>query len=700
MEESSTTSATPPSDDATSMSQEVRTCSSSDLMGSSASKSPRIDWKPSWKDRYLVDFNRESQEMICMVCHLRMRCVRSDTVNKHFSRVHKDLRLYSLAERRKIQLSYMKYCSAVQSSRRNLKKYLDPAKLASLAPYKLAFIIAQHKKPFSDCNMCVEFASAADPLSKVFSNMASSRRTVVRRMNDIFLYMKDELKDEIQKAMFLGILADESIDTAVSEQLILYMRYVDISKEAIITRFAGIQKVEGHPNAENLFKVADGILSDLGVTKEFIVCSTVDGASAMFSAKKSVVNQQKQLYNAKLLRRHCLNHREVLAGKAGHKMIPKFVEETIDDVLKLFKYSAVHQSQFKSQLQSDGLVEIYEKGTKLIHYHKIRWTSYNECVKKITDLFDSLSSYLQKMSEDMANSALVRRKCTDLHQRFTDTKFILYMLFLKDTLPVLAVANKSCQERGIFIHESYGQIMAVVKTVAEPIVRDKTTVDLLSDDNLLPLSEVNYGDDGFFKVPGEDFNKYWKEMEENALFTSSEKQAILKNCHSLLLETTRNLLVRFPELDFVIQNLRFVDPRRRERICCNLEEVLDRFDDNFLDRASVLQEYALFRNDQTLDALLEVDARDGPVTPCTFWCQLYKIGQYKELAKLAVLVMTLTPDTVECERGFSCMNYIKNELRSNLTATNLNAAIAIGSETRTVDEFPFEKVALKYRSND
>ena len=497
--------------------------------------------------------------------------------------------------------------------------------------------------------MCVEFASAAGPLSKVFTNMASSRRTVVRRMND-------ELKDEIQKAMFLGIMADDGTDTAVSEQLILYMRYVDISREAISTRFASVQKVEGHPNAEILFKVADGILFDLSVPKEFIVCSTVDGASAMFSAKKSVVNQQKQLYNAKLLRQHCLNHREVLAGKAGHKMIPKFVEETINDVLKLFKYSALHQSQFQSQLQSDGLVEVYEKGTKLIHYHNIRWTSYNECVKRVNDLFDSLSSYLQKMSEDMANSALVRRKCTDLHQRFTDTKFILYMLFLKDTLLILAVANKSCQERGKLIHESYGQIMAVVKTTAEPIVRDKTA------DNLLPLSEVNYGDDGFVKFPGEDFNKYWKEVEENALLTTSEKQVILKNCHGLLLETTRNLLVRFPELDFVTQNLRFVDPRRREHICCNLEAVLDRFDNNFLDRASVLQEYALFRNDQTLDALLEVDASDVPVTPCRFWCQLYKIGQYKELAMLAVLVMTFTPDTVECERGFNCMNYIKNEI--------------------------------------
>ena len=107
-------------------------------------------------------------------------------------------------------------------------------------------------------------------------------------------------------------------------------------------------------------------------------------------------------------------------------MIPKFVEETIDDLLKLFKYSAIHQSQFQNQLQCDGLVEVYEKGTKLIHYHKIRWTRYNECVKRVSDLFDSFASYLQKMSEDMSNSKSARQKCYDLHQKFADTKFILY----------------------------------------------------------------------------------------------------------------------------------------------------------------------------------------------------------------------------------------------------------------------------------
>ena len=92
-----------------------------------------------------------------------------------------------------------------------------------------------------------------------------------------------------------------------------------------MTRFAGIRKIEGHPNAANLFSAADCILSELHVPREFIVCSTVDGASAMFSARQSVVNRQRQHYNTKLLCQHCLNHREVLAGKAGHKLIPKFV---------------------------------------------------------------------------------------------------------------------------------------------------------------------------------------------------------------------------------------------------------------------------------------------------------------------------------------------------------------------------------------
>ena len=167
---------------------------------------PRIDWKPSWKERYLVDFDRNSQEMICMVCHLRMHCILSDTVPKNLNGVHRDIKPYSLTERCRVQLAYMKHHNEIEKSRKKLRQYFDPAKLAALAPYKLAYVIAQHRKPFSDCDMFIEFALAADPLREVFSNMASSRRTIMRRMNDIYLFMQDEIKEKLQKAMFISIM--------------------------------------------------------------------------------------------------------------------------------------------------------------------------------------------------------------------------------------------------------------------------------------------------------------------------------------------------------------------------------------------------------------------------------------------------------------------------------------------------------------
>ena len=66
-----------------------------------------------------------------------------------------------------------------------------------------------------------------------------------------------------------------------------------MTKEKILTRFVGVCKISGHPTAENLFKASDELLMKYEVPKEFIVCSSVDGASAMFSGQQSVVNRQK-----------------------------------------------------------------------------------------------------------------------------------------------------------------------------------------------------------------------------------------------------------------------------------------------------------------------------------------------------------------------------------------------------------------------
>ena len=83
----------------------------------------RMDWKPSWKDKYLVDFDPSSRKMICMVCHLRMVCVRSDTVSKHFKRAHKDMKMYSATEKTTIQLKYSREKSNTKKGCQTLKRW-------------------------------------------------------------------------------------------------------------------------------------------------------------------------------------------------------------------------------------------------------------------------------------------------------------------------------------------------------------------------------------------------------------------------------------------------------------------------------------------------------------------------------------------------------------------------------------------------
>ena len=79
---------------------------------------------------------------------------------------------------------------------------------------------------------------------------------------------------------------------------------------------------------------------------------------------------------------------------------------------------------------------------KLVKYYKkIRWLSVEQCVNRICHLYDNLREYFEKGSHDMNNSRRVRDRCQDLYEKVVNSKFVLYILFLKASLPVLADVN-------------------------------------------------------------------------------------------------------------------------------------------------------------------------------------------------------------------------------------------------------------------
>ena len=211
-------------------------------------------------------------------------------------------------------------------------------------------------------------------------------------------------------------MLDESTDKSVTEEVILYARFINISKGEVVTKFLTVAPLEGHPDAANIFSAVRKVFGSSGydLLVSQIVCQTSDGASTLLSTLRGVAAKAIAEFNPKLFVQHCFNHRLVLAGKDGQQHIPSEVETMIKDVLNHFKYSAVSQSQFKAIMELSE-----EKYIKLVSYHKVRWLSLNECVQRLVQLHSVLCTYFENEAHDMSNRAVVRRKCVDIYKRTT-----------------------------------------------------------------------------------------------------------------------------------------------------------------------------------------------------------------------------------------------------------------------------------------
>ncbi len=109
----------------------------------------------------------------------------------------------------------------------------------------------------------------------------------------------------------------------------------------IETRFLTILRIEGGPNAENLFQTFDRFVNKEDLPKEKSVSFSSDGASVMTSEGRGVFGHLRRNYNQSIFLQHCIVNRQVLAAKSGLEELPDNVHRTVDGVMTHFKNSHV-----------------------------------------------------------------------------------------------------------------------------------------------------------------------------------------------------------------------------------------------------------------------------------------------------------------------------------------------------------------------
>ena len=87
-------------------------------------------------------------------------------------------------------------------------------------------------------------------------------------------------KPLVASSVSWGIEMDESTDKADHGQAILYIRFESCH---ILTKFLTILRVEGSPNAENLYGTLNTFVEAESLPKQKLVSFSSDGASVMRS---------------------------------------------------------------------------------------------------------------------------------------------------------------------------------------------------------------------------------------------------------------------------------------------------------------------------------------------------------------------------------------------------------------------------------
>ena len=122
--------------------------------------------------------NESEGYMTCILCSEKLTSFKVSTIARHIERKHKQSRHFTPAKRQRLFSTFQR---ALLRQQQLLKKATTPSQLRVIAPYKLAFTIANHKMPFSSCEAFTAFARAADPESVVFKDMAGSRNTIATK---------------------------------------------------------------------------------------------------------------------------------------------------------------------------------------------------------------------------------------------------------------------------------------------------------------------------------------------------------------------------------------------------------------------------------------------------------------------------------------------------------------------------------------
>jgi hypothetical protein len=546
--------------------------------------------------------------------------------------------------------------------------------------------------------------------------------------------IEERIREDISKSSFISVSCDEVKSSSNETWISIHVYLCD--KWARKPILLCCKQVDVDCNAENLCQiVVKSLLVDGGMTKAEIgrklISFGADGASVFQGRKGGVTKRMVETISPYMMGYHCMAHRTNLAAAALGNLLIVGRLETL--CASLYSYFARSPKRYLAYVKLAD--ELDTNGNKILQNVKPRWISLLPPMVRILDEYKTLVANM-----DICDTDLDKKNLALLCNFET-------LLSLTVMIPLLECVNrliKFAQQRHVYVCDYVTAVKVCQAELYERFVDSDTAYTPLyfrHFNNIIgDASEVI--EFGWFPdlETGEEFlsmhvldakHNCYKLVEGRTVSVSREvfhntvadvKQAAKEAAMQLCTE----LEERFPESELVnaigvVFPQYWCDPNSLELFPLHVEvlkkyfcvarevesdreggqktlvtEVLNRTD---LDNQTSLFKTTMIKN----SVKVMEDALNGRNPLTLLWTRLqsssYLYSYISEWFKVADIAVTTVIGSVEDERTFSTLSWMKSKVRNRLNA-HLDCTISVYTQNYfKLDTFPYEK-AIEYWLED
>ena len=515
----------------------------------------------------------------------------------------------------------------------------------------------------------------------------SVQNAVIKIMAESIL---SDIRDEVEKSRYFGIICDETKDLSKKEQISLVVRY--IYDGFIHEEFVGFTYAES-VDAKSLCTYITSQLETVGIDIKDCIGQSYDGASVM-SGRLSGVQKRVKEHVDWAIYVHCYAHRLNLVVIDSCKAV-KYAADFFAQLQRLYVFmsgSFVHPKWLILQQE----LYPHEKAIELKSFSETRWSAQIAACHAVKNRFDVILALLEQIGEDTNRDRAVEAQSI---LQMIDLKFVFCLEIFNEFLKEMKSASDCLQSTQMnaniacdlitncldFFREKRNEADCMKHVIASKgivdehglssnIMRRRTRVPRRLEGDMVVTegigrNETSHDVDVFLR------NDIYYPVIDKAI---TELDARFSGDNMKILRALQALTAG---------SASFLNGEILAPLACNYKANMD--DVNLELRQ--------------LKRMIERKQRNGTM-PTFEGDKLMAftrfIAQYDEafyeLHRLAVIACTIPVTSVQSERSFSCLKLIKTHLRTTMLDDRLSDVAVLSMHSARARSLDLDKVVDKF----